>query len=373
MLGSFVGSVVVALLGLLLLAGMSFYLGGMIVHQVPALRFVRFDSKKIRRATPWRLRFLGFPRGRRVRARSRAKREGRYRNLVVLVGSGLGFLLCLVGTPLLLTLVLSGELTGEGRPWVEIGLFIASAFAGGAAALRFQRSFRAQLATRRRIRSPTAAEVRARDSRPPVVMLRAFDDDGRPIPVFEEKAMPVTLENVLASRLARRGPLVAVGRPGEPLPPAGAGREYVSGDWKPSVRRLIEEAGVIAVLLHKTPGLLWEIEQIFALGREDRSIILIPDVEATELEERWKAVRVIIEACRPDLDHDRLSVSLNETLAVVFDRVCRPHRILGRARYRHYYRDAVEQALWFVESDGGDRSPTAFPPRRSGSSDFPPA
>ena len=86
----------------------------------------------------------------------------------------------------------------------------------------------------------------------------AFQDDGRQVHLFEEGAVPVTLEDALVSRLAKRGPVVA---------------------------------------------------------------------------------------------YNRLSISLQRTLAVVFDAERQPRRSLGWTRYREYYRDAVEHALWFLGAD----------------------
>jgi hypothetical protein len=344
----FLGGAVVFLFGLAVVAGMVIYVGGKIVHHVPALRYVRFEKQAIRRATPFRLRWLGLASGRRARTRSREQRAGRVQNLLALLGTALGMVLCILAGLSLMGIALGGELGDGVEPWIEIGMFAGGAYFGGWGALKLLRRFRLLRAQRRRILAATASEVRAADPRPPIVMLRAFEDDGRQVHVFEEGAVPVSLEDALVGPLVKRGPVVAVGQPGERLPPIGAGREYISGDWKERVRQLLDEAGVIVVLLHKTPGLLWEIEQIFTIGREERLIFVVPDVKPAELKERWKAVRQTIEACRPELDDDRLSISLRGALAVVFDARAQPCRILGWSRYREYYRDAVEHALWFL-------------------------
>jgi hypothetical protein len=247
-----------------------------------------------------------------------------------------------------MALALSDELPDRGAPWLGIGLFFGSAFLGGRILLALTRGIRRLYAERRRLKAATAAEAREADRRPPILLLRAFADDGREVHLVEEGAVPVTLEEVLVARLSRRGPVVAVGRPGDRLPPIGAGREYVAGDWQARVRQLIGEAAVVVVLIHETPGLLWEVEQIFTGACEGRLVLVVPAAEPEVLDRRWAAVRRTIEALDPGMRDGRLSLPMDGALALVFDAGGRPLRIVGRKRIRGYYVDAVEQALWFV-------------------------
>ena len=79
-----------------------------------------------------------------------------------------------------------------------------------------------------------AADVIAADTRPPVVYLRSFQDDGRsPVGgvagIFLKVGswfFPIGFEQALAAIMNRVGPFVAVGRPGERLPELGANRFY---------------------------------------------------------------------------------------------------------------------------------------------------
>jgi len=93
-----------------------------------------------------------------------------------------------------------------------------------------------------------AGELRRGDTRPPVILLRSFSDDvigvdraptvNTPLSSWDAKAL--TLEEVIERALWRAGPVVAIGRPGEKLPPAGAAREYVlDGEWQARVGELI--------------------------------------------------------------------------------------------------------------------------------------
>jgi hypothetical protein len=76
---------VVGVLGLAFMAGFVFYVGGKIVHRVPALRCVRFERRAVRRAAPFKLRWLGLGSGSRVRTRSREQRAGKLKNLLAML------------------------------------------------------------------------------------------------------------------------------------------------------------------------------------------------------------------------------------------------------------------------------------------------
>ena len=77
-----------------------------------------------------------------------------------------------------------------------------------------------------------AGEMRRHDTRPPVILLRSFGDDvigvdrsptvNTPLSSWDSKAL--TLEEVIERALWIAGPVIAIGKPGEKLPPAGAAR-----------------------------------------------------------------------------------------------------------------------------------------------------
>ena len=69
----------------------------------------------------------------------------------------------------------------------------------------------------------------------------------------------------MAEILAHVGPVVAIGKPGEPLPELGAARLYVADDqWQAKVIELMGKAALVVIRLGASPGLLWEIEQSLA-------------------------------------------------------------------------------------------------------------
>jgi len=129
-----------------------------------------------------------------------------------------------------------------------------------------------------------ADEAMARDPRPPVLYLRSFADDGEAL-IGEQAwwmrfgaaiAAPVSPEQEIAKLLAALGPVVAIGKPGEPLPELGAARLYVSDDaWQAKVQELMKKSRLVVVRLGASPGLLWEIEQVLAHLPRQRLVLAL--------------------------------------------------------------------------------------------------
>ena len=128
------------------------------------------------------------------------------------------------------------------------------------------------LAVRRRAIAPLAAEQVETTDRPPVLYLRSFDDDrqgGRIKGSFSE-------EEHLAKVLSQIGPFVAVGRPGEPLPEAGASRVYVDDtNWQATVEDFLRRARLVIIRTGRTGGLEWEIEKSVRLLDPKRLVLLV--------------------------------------------------------------------------------------------------
>jgi hypothetical protein len=135
----------------------------------------------------------------------------------------------------------------------------------------------------RRHEAISADEALALDARPPVLYLRSFRDDG--VMVSEGGALARWVlrasragsdEETVAKILARIGPVIAVGKPGEPLPELGAARLYVAHDqWQRRVLELMEQARLIVVRVGSSPGVLWEIEQALARVPRQRLVLAV--------------------------------------------------------------------------------------------------
>ncbi len=119
----------------------------------------------------------------------------------------------------------------------------------------------------------SAEQLLARDPRPPVVYLRSFEADSelvlrpagfwnRVATVFFDYMVTFSPEQELAEILNRVGPVIAIGKPGEPLPELGAARLYVGdADWKAKVTDMIARSRLVIIRAGSTPNLQWEIEQ----------------------------------------------------------------------------------------------------------------
>lgn len=145
----------------------------------------------------------------------------------------------------------------------------------------------------RRTLALRAAEVRSLDPRPPMLLVRSFVDDLLELkPRLEYFGgllrKRLTLEEFLVDRLSTRGPVVAIGRPGESLSPLGAAREYVHGpDWQERVTGLLGECEWVVAILGSGDGLKWEYEQIAQRGLAARFVLVVPPVAPEAFRERW--------------------------------------------------------------------------------------
>jgi hypothetical protein len=133
-----------------------------------------------------------------------------------------------------------------------------------------------------------ASQLRARDTRHPVLLFRQFTDDALGTGRFRVGAGS-SFEYALAAELDRIGPTLSIGKPGEKLPPLGASREYLAtADWKTAVSTLIEEAEVAAFLLGDSESLLWEFRTTIASRGKERVLIIVPPLgDRAELRRRW--------------------------------------------------------------------------------------
>lgn len=77
------------------------------------------------------------------------------------------------------------------------------------------------------------------------------------------------------------GQIIAVGRPSEPLPLAGAKRGYLNDDdWKDVVSRLISGAHAVVLAVGPKPGTVWEFTEVLRTTEPERVVLLVCHQEA---------------------------------------------------------------------------------------------
>ena len=113
-------------------------------------------------------------------------------------------------------------------------------------------------------------------SQPPVIYLRSFNADQ----LTAKLEGSFTEEEHLTYVLMHIGPVVAVGRPGEELPEAGARRLYVGdNEWQSTVEGLIKRARLVVIRTGLSGGLRWEFHKCLELLRPEQ-LLLVVDSEA---------------------------------------------------------------------------------------------
>jgi hypothetical protein len=126
--------------------------------------------------------------------------------------------------------------------------------------------------------------IQARDSRPPILFLRAFRDDQVTTnkPAFRwigrmlEGRRRQSLDEMLLEEGTPFGPVVALGNPNDPMPVYGAARGYFeNATWREAVGRLADDAAAIVMCVDDTDGIWWEIDSIIVPHRVRKTLFLI--------------------------------------------------------------------------------------------------
>ena len=134
----------------------------------------------------------------------------------------------------------------------------------------------------------SATQLRDRDRRAPVLILRQFGDDFLESGRMSLGGAP-TFEHFVAAEFNRIGPVVAIGRPGERLQPLGASRDYLAdSDWRRAVTTTIEDAALVVFVLGDSENLLWEFRKAIETHGKRRTLIIVPPLrDRSELARRW--------------------------------------------------------------------------------------
>jgi YVTN family beta-propeller protein len=168
-------------------------------------------------------------------------------------------------------------------------------------------------------------QIRDRDTRDPVLLLRSWADDhlrirGRRA---DRHALLERLsfrrwdrfEEIVVDNLWRHGPVIALAEPGTRLPPLGAVREvHDDDDWQDAVRTHISECVLLVVVVDRTENVIWEIREIIRLGALHKAVFVLPPVPAAEGRVRERVLGAALSL--PADAFDALPPSSGQTLAV---------------------------------------------------------
>jgi hypothetical protein len=158
--------------------------------------------------------------------------------------------------------------------WMNLNVVIVLVI--GAAMSIPARSF---FLTSKRLTLLSGKQLMEKDQRAPVLYLRSFKDDE----IMAKGPKPdLSEEEILARALAEIGPCIAIGKPGEKLPPLGMSRLYLTeGDWQPRVLDLMKKAGLVVMRAGSTEG-LWEELKIAAQNIDPRKLVILLPFEPTD-------------------------------------------------------------------------------------------
>lgn len=319
--------VFLAIIGL----GVFFY----IINRFSLFRRVRFTDPDLNKRYRW-----WFPRfWRRPRNYKLISRPGSFKARMVVWGLHSAILALF---PLVFVIVIA-SLDVEHK-WLSIAMLLGTPAIGLALLFRLLTASQKARRHRQRLTAPEVDNVLEQDARPPILLLRAFRMDELDSDAAIPGDIPITFEEFIVRPLRPYGPVVAIGRPTEALPPLGAHREYVSDDWQGRVTELLNLSHIIVVILDTTPGLQWELEQLSDIALRKKLLLIIPTDDLSCLTALgWGEIDEALTLTTPD------SQAKEKILALVFGSEGKPHSIIGPSRNAEYYLDAVRLGSRYYE------------------------
>jgi hypothetical protein len=144
---------------------------------------------------------------------------------------------------------------------------------------------------------PVGLDSLQKDTRPPILYLRPFSEEGALGQIshfainrgFGEKGtwrsialvfrFLDTYEQYIGYAFRKIGPLVAIGNPTDGLPHLGAYRIYVGqqGDWQQMVSTLASQASYALLQIGSSDGLMWEVQYIVNHVRPQQLVLCLPN------------------------------------------------------------------------------------------------
>jgi hypothetical protein len=118
----------------------------------------------------------------------------------------------------------------------------------------------------------------AKDDRAPILFLRSFLDQftGNDRWIYVESD-----EELIYPVVKHLGPVIAIGQPGEFLPPLSASRLYINADsdWHSVVKEYMARSQLVIISPSDTEGVIWEISTAFKLSRPKKVLLSLIDFQ----------------------------------------------------------------------------------------------
>lgn len=205
------------------------------------------------------------------------------------------------------------------------------------------------LACGQRMLARRAQTVLRKHKEPPIIYLRSFVTDARwlqhPSDLFWMVISPGRLESPeesLCKALRGVGPLIAIGNPGEMIPPSGAARMYVQHDkWQYVVEQLAKNSQFVIFRSGATEGFWWEVDHAVKNCDPRTVLIYLPPEDCSTV---YSTLRERAATVLPKL----LPAELGQACFVAFDDEWTP-RLLPQTDFRR--RSKLRQFL------AGSRAP----------------
>ena len=205
----------------------------------------------------------------------------------------------------------------------------------------------------KRLAAPSVTEALARDNRAEVMLLRSFQDDDLEIRMHasaRHTALEVLstepyerFEELLAWTLWSYGPVLAIGQPDTVLQPLGAAREYHDDDsWQDAVRERIRHSRIVAFVVGRSPGLLWEARTVCELNALGKAMFVFPPEEPDEMNNRIRVLCAALDLNPNCIPHP--SRRTRPIVAMYFADDGTPVVVTARGRDDIAYRRAIDYA-----------------------------
>lgn len=212
-----------------------------------------------------------------------------------------------------------------------------------------------------------------------IVFLRSFQDDGLTIRARGESRGIVDrltmrhrhgYEQLLVASMQHFGPVVAIGEPGEQLPPTGAFRLYYEDDqWQEAVAQMLRAAKFVVLSLGETLSVGWEISKLKDMRILNHTLFLIPPVDHPARQRRLQLLArhleidpALLEQPEPGVDYVGVMFEHNRPvpIASAAHDYASYYAAILEAGLPHFERSVEDAKVISIHAHTGTTTPTAF-------------